>query len=47
VKLLLDNGVPRSTVDILLTDGFDAVHTGQIGLSNAADQAILEHATSE
>ncbi|RKZ68612.1 MAG: hypothetical protein DRQ48_08585 [Gammaproteobacteria bacterium] len=41
MKLLLDQGVPRSTASLLRSDGFDAVHTGECGLSTATDAEIL------
>ncbi|MGD0541634.1 MAG: DUF5615 family PIN-like protein [Tepidisphaeraceae bacterium] len=47
MKLLLDNGLPRSAAAILLTGGFDAVHAGQIGLSDAADKVILDRAATD
>ncbi len=42
MKLLLDQGMPRSTVEILREAGFEAVHTGDIGLATADDAVILE-----
>ena len=43
-RLLLDQGVPRSTARILNAEGWDAVHVGDIGMSKARDRAILDFA---
>lgn len=40
-KLLLDQGLPRSTALILRTRGLDVVHVGEVGLSSAKDMEIL------
>ncbi|HWP86109.1 MAG TPA: DUF5615 family PIN-like protein [Terriglobia bacterium] len=42
--LLLDQGLPRSTVEHLRAAGIEAVHAGDIGQSTAEDAAILEYA---
>ena len=42
MKLLLDQGLPRSSAVLLRAAGVDAVHTAEIGLSRAEDPAILE-----
>lgn len=42
--LLLDQGLPRSTVQFLGNSGIDAEHAGDIGLSAADDRTILERA---
>jgi len=47
MKLLLDQGTPRSMADILRQAGFDAVHTGEIGMAEAADVEILQRAIAE
>jgi len=44
VKLLLDQGLPRSAAALLSDRGFDTVHAGDIGLAAAADVAILHQA---
>lgn len=44
MKLLLDQGLPRSSAAILRDRGIDAVHVGESGLGTASDQAILRTA---
>ena len=47
MKLLLDQGTPRSAATILRRAGFDAVHTGEIGLAEAEDSEIIRRASHE
>lgn len=47
MKLLLDQGVARGAAAELRATGFDAVHTGEIGLATATDEALLAHALRE
>jgi predicted nuclease of predicted toxin-antitoxin system len=47
MKLLLDQGVPRSAAAILRRAGFDAVHTGEAALAGAEDLEIIRQATLE
>ena len=47
MKLLLDQGMPRSAAALLRDAGVDTVHTGEIGFATAEDSAILEHARRE
>ncbi|TAN38123.1 MAG: hypothetical protein EPN23_03265 [Verrucomicrobia bacterium] len=47
MKLLLDQGAPRSMAVILRRSGFDTVHTGEIGMAEAADVEILHRAATE
>jgi predicted nuclease of predicted toxin-antitoxin system len=47
MKILLDQGLPRSTAQMLAGTGVDAVHVGEIGLAAASDEAILEAARRE
>ncbi len=44
MKLLLDQGLPRSTVKHLAAAGMAAEHVGDLGMSRAKDDAILETA---
>jgi predicted nuclease of predicted toxin-antitoxin system len=44
MKLLLDQGLPRSTVTQLTKTGIEAVHVGQIGMAAAEDAEILAFA---
>ncbi len=46
MKLLLDQGIPRSTAVLLRERGIDAIHVGEIGMATAADEAIIEYARS-
>ena len=41
MKLLVDQGLPRSTVTFLARAGIAATHVGAIGLGTADDRAIL------
>ncbi len=47
MKLLLDNGLPRSTVGLLNDLGYDVHHVGDRGLAGASDVTILDVAASE
>jgi len=47
MKLLLDQGLPRSTVEHLQQAGFDAAHVGELGLASASDAIILDFARRE
>jgi predicted nuclease of predicted toxin-antitoxin system len=42
MKLLLDQGLPRSTVEHLAGMGIAAEHVGDLGLATAADADILD-----
>lgn len=44
IQLLLDQGLPRSTVDFLLSSGWDVIHACQCGLATASDELILQYA---
>ncbi|PNW38160.1 UNVERIFIED_CONTAM: hypothetical protein BEN50_15810 [Euhalothece sp. KZN 001] len=44
MKLLLDQGLPRSASTLLSAKGIDTIHVGEIGLSSAQDREILEKA---
>jgi len=43
-RLLLDQGLPRSTGRHLPADQWDVVHVGELGLSRATDTEILSKA---
>jgi predicted nuclease of predicted toxin-antitoxin system len=47
MKLLLDQGLPRSTVFPLRAAGIDAVHVGERALAAARDSLILDIARRE
>ena len=47
MKLLLDQGIPRSAAIFLRQAGFDAVHTGEIGMAESEDDEILQRAFAE
>ena len=42
MKLLLDQGLPRSTLPHLAGMGISAEHVGELGLARAADALILD-----
>ena len=47
MKLLLDQGTPRSAAAILRGADFDAVHTGEIGLAEAEDSGESRRGISQ
>lgn len=47
MKLLLDQGLPRSAASLLRDVGIDTVHTGEIGYATAEDTTIIEWARQE
>jgi predicted nuclease of predicted toxin-antitoxin system len=47
IRLLLDQGLPRSTVTWLRAVGWDVQHVGDVGMSRASDREILEYARGE
>ena len=47
MKLLLDQGLPRSAAALLRDAGIDTIHTSEIGFATAEDSAILERARRE
>jgi predicted nuclease of predicted toxin-antitoxin system len=47
MKLLLDQGLPRTIGAILRKAGIDAVHVGEIALASADDAVLLERARGE
>ena len=47
IRLLLDQGLPRTTGKLLSAVAWDIVHVGDIGLGRATDQRILDYAKRE
>ena len=47
MKLLLDQGLPRSSALLLREGGIDTLHVGEIGLAAAADNEILRRGRQE
>jgi predicted nuclease of predicted toxin-antitoxin system len=47
MKLLLDQGLPRSAATLLSEAGIDTVHVAEIGLSAADDTDILQRARDD
>jgi len=47
MKLLLDQGLPRSAASLLRVAGIDTVHTGEIGLATADDETIIQVARQQ
>lgn len=46
-RLLLDQGLPRSTGVLLAETGWDVIHVSEIGMSRADDGDILKRARSD
>jgi predicted nuclease of predicted toxin-antitoxin system len=46
-RLLLDQGLPRSTAALLKQAGWDVIHVSEIGMSRADDVDILQRARTE
>jgi predicted nuclease of predicted toxin-antitoxin system len=44
MKLVIDQGLPRSAAEILRVSGHDVVHVGDIGMARAMDDEILAFA---
>jgi predicted nuclease of predicted toxin-antitoxin system len=47
MKLLLDQGLPRSAASLLRAASVDTVHVGEIDMSAASDSAILAQGQAE
>jgi predicted nuclease of predicted toxin-antitoxin system len=46
-RLLLDQGLPRSTGVLLAQTGWDVIHVSEIGMSRADDAEILNRAKAD
>lgn len=44
IRLLLDQGLPRTAAAILSDAGIDAMHVADLGMSEASDEEIVETA---
>ena len=44
IKVILDQGLPRTAAVILRARGWDVVHVGEVKLSDATDMQILQFA---
>ena len=44
MKLLLDQGLPRSSAALLREIGIDTIHLGEVDMSAAPDESIIEYA---
>jgi len=44
VKLLLDQGLPRSAASMLREKRIDATHVGELDMARASDESIIEYA---
>ena len=47
IRLLLDQGLPRSAVRLLGDVGWDVLHAGDIGMARSSDSDILDYARRE
>jgi predicted nuclease of predicted toxin-antitoxin system len=47
MRLLLDQGLPKSTAEILRRAGMDAIHTSEVGKATASEDEIIVQARSE
>ncbi|MCX6368127.1 MAG: DUF5615 family PIN-like protein [Armatimonadetes bacterium] len=41
MRLLLDQGLPRRSAELLRLEGFDVLHTGEIGMSEASAPSVV------
>lgn len=47
IRLLLDQGLPRSTARLLADADWDVLHVGDIGMARSSDRDILDYARRE
>ena len=47
IRLLLDQGLPRTTGKLLPAAAWDVMHASDVGLSRATDRQILDYAMSD
>lgn len=47
MKLRFDQGLPRSTAELLRKAGHDVFHTGEIGMARAEDPLIISRAVED
>jgi predicted nuclease of predicted toxin-antitoxin system len=47
MKLLLDQGLPRSAATLLRDKGIDTIHVSEVGMSKAEDAKIIKWAQQE
>jgi len=47
IRLLLDQGMSRTTASILRAEGCEVAHVAEIGMARATDQEILDYARRE
>ncbi len=46
-RVLLDQGLPRSTAALLSQGGWDVIHVSDIGMSRASDTEVLQRARAD
>lgn len=47
IPIILDQGLPRSAANLLRHEGWDVLHTGDIGLGRASDAQLIDFARKE
>ena len=47
MKLLLDQGLPRTAATLLSGMGYDTLHAGDVGLACSADTELIEYSLRE